>query len=172
MLIVLRFIGVFNAAIWLGAAVFFTFGVAPGVFSAEMKKVFPDEYTGYIGQVLIGRYFTLHLICGLIALGHFFAEMIYAGKSFRRFTFMLLAVVLALGLLGGYFFAPKIKALAHLKYRGTPEQRPMAAQQLKRLHAVSASGNLLSLIALVLYTWQITNPSDQMRFVGSGKFRD
>ena len=172
MLIVLRFIGVFNAAIWLGAAVFFTFGVAPGVFSAEMKRIFGDEYTGFIGQQLISRYFALHLICGLIALGHFFAEMIYAGKSFRRFTFTLLAVILALGLLGGYFFTPRIKALAHLKYRGTPDQRPAAAQQLKRLHAFSASGNLLSLIALVLYTWQITHPSEPTRFVGTSKFRD
>ena len=126
----------------------------------------------FIGQQLIGRYFTLHLICGFIALGHFFAEMIYAGKSFRRFTPLLLALVLALGLLGGSFFAPRIKALAHLKYRGTPEQRPVAAQQLKRLHAFSASGNLLSLLALVIYTWQITHPADPTRFVGSGKFRD
>lgn len=172
MLIVLRIIGVFNAAIWLGAAIFFTFGVAPGVFGDEMKKVFPGEYTGFIGQVLIGRYFTFSLVCGLIALGHFFAEMIYTGKSFRRFTFTLLAGVLALGLLGGSVFAPKIKALHHLKYRGPADQRPAAEQQLKRLHAVSASANLLSLIALVLYTWQITNPSDPTRFVGSTKFRD
>ena len=171
MLIVLRIIGVFNAAIWLGAAIFFTFGVAPGVFSEEMRKFFPGEYTGIIGQVLIGRFFTFSLVCGLIALGHFFAEMMYAGKSFRRFTFALLALVLALGLLGGHVFAPKIKELHHLKYRGPVEQRPAAEQQLKRLHAISATANLLSLIALIIYTWQVTNPSDPTRFVGSGKFR-
>ena len=171
MLVILRIVGVFNAAIWLGGAVFFTFGVARGVFSEEMKRVFPDEYTGFIGQVLIARYFTFNVICGLIALGHFLAEMIYVGKPFRRFTCSFLALLLALGLLGQYFFAPRIQSLHHLKYRGPVEQRPAAAQQLKRLHAFSMIGNLFSLGALVFYTWQITTPADPARFVNSGKFR-
>jgi hypothetical protein len=170
-LAVLRFIGVFNAAIWLGSGIFFTFGVAPGVFSPEMERVFPREYTGYIGQVLIGRFFTFHFVCGLIALGHFFAEVIYAGKAFRRLTFGLLVGVLLLGGLGGFYFSPKIRALHGQKYRGPVAQRPVAAKQLSRLHALSASANLLSLLAIIIYTWQVTNPSDPMRFVGTNKFR-
>lgn len=179
MLVVLRAIGIFNAAIWLGSAVFFTFGVAPGIFSPGMKEVFApqgapleDYYLGVIAQQLIERYFTVNLVCCLIALAHFFGEMIYAGKPFRRFTFSLLVGILALGLLITYVFAPKIKTVHYVKYRGTPDQRPAARQQMSRLHAISASGNLLSLIALVLYTWKVTNPSDPMRFVGAtSKFR-
>lgn len=164
-------LGIFNAAIWLGSALFFTFGVAPGVFSPEMKKVFGDEYTGFIGQQLIGRYFTVNLICCLIGIGHFAAEIIYAGKPFRRLTFGLLIGMLALGVLGGYLFSPRIKTLAHQKYRGPVEQRPAAAADLKRLHAMSMIGNTLSLLALIVYTWQVSNPPDPMRFVGTGKFR-
>lgn len=171
MLVVLRIIGTFNAAIWLGAGVFFTLVVQTGVFSAEMKRVFPGEYTGFIGQVLIGRYFTFHLVCNLIAIGHFFSEMVYMGKPFRRFTFGLLIGVLALGLLGAYVFAPKMRELHHVKYRGPVTQRPAVEQQFSRLHAVSSTGNLLTLIALVVYTWKVTNPSDPMRFVGTSKFR-
>jgi hypothetical protein len=170
-LVVLRFIGIFNAAIWLGAAVFFTFGVQRGVFSPEMKKLFPGEYTGYIGQALIERYFVFSLVCCLIAIGHFFAEMVYAGKPFRRFTFALLLGALALGLLGSYGLSPKIKEAHQIRYRGTVEQRPVAEQRFKRLHAISATSNLLVLLALVVYTWQVTNPSDPMRFVGTAKFR-
>jgi hypothetical protein len=170
-LVVLRIIGVFNAAIWLGSAVFFTFGVARGIFSPEMKRLFPGEYTGLIGQELIGRYFVFSLVCGLIAIGHFFADMVYAGKPFRRFTFGLLIGMLALNLLGGYVFAPRIKELHHVKYRGAPEQRPAAEQQHRRLHAISVSANLLVLIGLFVYTWQVSNPSDPMRFVGTAKFR-
>jgi putative copper export protein len=170
-LIVLRIIGVFNAAIWLGSAIFFTFGIAPGIFSAEMEQIFTKYYTGIIGQHLIGRYFAVNLICGLIALLHFFAEMIYAGKPFRRFTFALLVAVLALGLVGGYVFSPKIKILHQLRYHGTAEERPLAEQQFKRLHAVSAIGNLVSLIALIIYTWRVTNPPDPTRFVSAQKFR-
>jgi uncharacterized membrane protein len=177
-LIFLRIVGVFNAAIWLGSAMFFTFGVAPAIFSDEMKQVFAapgnplrEYYLGVIAQHLIGRYFTLNLVCCLIAIGHFFAEMIYAGKPFRRFTFGLLVGILALGLLAGYVFAPKIKELHRLKYRGTAQEQTVATPQLSRLHGVSMTGNLIGLIALVIYTWQVTNPSDHMRFVSAQKFR-
>jgi hypothetical protein len=170
-LVVLRIIGTFNAAIWLGAALFFTFGIAPGIFSVEMKRVFGDYYTGIIAQNLIGRYFVVNLVCALIALVHFFAEIIYAGKPFRRIPFTLIVLMLVLGLLAGNLFAPKIKAVHNLKYRGPIEQREAAAKQLARLHAVSMTGNLIGLIALVIYTWQVTNPSDHMRFVSAQKFR-
>ncbi len=176
-LAVLRIIGTFNAAIWLGSALFFTVGIAPGIFSPEMKQVFApvtplgDYYLGVIAQHLISRYFTVNLICGIIALAHFFAEMIYAGKSFRRFTFGLIILMLGLGLAGGRIFAPKIKAVHLIKYRGPVEERPRATQQLARLHAVSMTGNLLGLIALIIYTWQVTNPTEHTRFVSAQKFR-
>ena len=178
MLIVLRIIGIFNAAIWLGGAVFFTLGIQPGVFSPEMKQVFAppgaplrEYYLGFIAQQLIARYFTLSLICALIALGHFFAEMIYAGKPFRRFTFGLLIGVLGVGLLSAYFFTPRIQQAHHDKYRAAPARQITAAQEMRKLHALSAAGNVLVLIALMLYTWQVTNPSDPTRFVGTAKFR-
>ena len=95
MLVLLRTIGIFNAAIWLGAGIFFTFGIAPASFTPEMKRVFGEYYVGVIAQNFIGRMFTLNMICGAIALLPFFAEMIYAGRPFRKFTFALLA-----GLLG------------------------------------------------------------------------
>jgi hypothetical protein len=170
-LLALRVIGTFNAAIWLGSALFFTFGIAPGVFSDEMKRVFGDYYTGIIAQNLIGRYFVVNLVCAIIALGHFFAEIIYAGKPFRRLPFGLIILMLVFGLIAGNVFAPRIKAVHNLKYRGPIEQRAPAAKQLARLHAVSMTGNLISLIALVIYTWRVMNPSDHMRFVSAQKFR-
>ncbi len=179
MLVILRAIGIFNAAIWLGSAIFFTFGVAPGIFSPAMKTIFAppgapleDYYLGIIAQHLIERFFTVNLVCCLIAFAHFFGEMIYAGKPFRRFTFSLLVGILAVGLLTTYVFAPKIKTVHYVKYRGTPDQRLAARQQMSRLHAISASGNMLCLIALIIYTWKVSNPSDPMRFVGAtSKFR-
>lgn len=178
MLIALRIVGIFNAAIWLGSALFFTFGIAPAIFSDEMRQTFAppggpmgDYYLGVIAQHLIGRYFTVNLVCGVIALAHFFGEIIYAGRPFNRLTFGLIVIVLVLGLVAGALSAPKIKALHQAKYRGPAEQRPAAAQQLSRLHAVSMSGNLLSLVALVLYTWRASNPADHLRFVGTQKFR-
>ena len=170
-LLVLRIVGVFNAVIWLGSAIFFTFGIAPGIFGDEMKRVFGPYYTGVIGQNLIARYFAVNLICAAVAIVHFFAEIIYTGKPFRRFTIGLLIGILSLGFLGQYVFAPKIKAVHHAKYLGNSEDRPAAGKQLSRLHAVSSIGNLISLLALVIYTWQVTNPPDYTRFVSAQKFR-
>jgi hypothetical protein len=177
-LIALRIVGLFNAAIWLGSALFFTFGIAPAIFSDEMRRVFVqpgsplgDYHLGIIAQHLIGRYFTVNLVCGVIALAHFFGEIIYAGRLFNRLTFGLIVGILGLGLLASTIFAPRLKTLHQDKYIGPVEQRAAAAQQFSRLHAVSMSGNLLSLIALVLYTWRASNPADHLRFVGTQKFR-
>lgn len=178
MLTALRIIGIFNAAIWLGSAIFFTFGVGPGIFSPGMRDVFAppggpmgDYYLGVIAQQLIARYFAVNLICGLVALIHFFGEIFYAGRSFNRLTLGLILVVVGMGLVGAGIFSPKIKSLHQIKYRGPAEQRPAAARQLARLHAVSMSGNFLSLIALMFYTWRASTPSDHLRFLGAQKFR-
>jgi hypothetical protein len=170
-LIALRAIGFFNAAIWLGSAIFFTFGIAPGIFSDELKRIFGDYYTGVIGQNLIGRYFVVNLICGVVAVAHFFAEIVYAGKPFRRLTFGLLIGIISVGLLASQVFSPKIKAVHQLKYRGPLDQRDAAARQFSRLHAVSSVGNLLCLLALVVYAWQVMNPPDSTRFAPTQKFR-
>lgn len=171
MLVLLRIVGTFNAAIWLGAAVFFTFALTTGVFSDEMKRVFGGYYTGVVAQMFVGRYFVVHVVCAIIALVHFFGDIIYAGRPFRRLTFGLLILVLSLGLLGGYVFTPKLKNLHQVKYRGTPEQQESARQQFTRLHVTSRITDVISLIAIIIYTWQVTNPSVQTRFVSAQKFR-
>jgi hypothetical protein len=58
----LRFLGVANAAIWLGAAVFVTCLAGPAFFSAEMLAVFGGQryYAGAAAEVFISRYFFLH----------------------------------------------------------------------------------------------------------------
>jgi hypothetical protein len=170
-LLVLRILGTFNAAVWLGSAVFFTFALTTGVFSAETKRVFGDYYTGVIAQTFVGRYFVLHVTCAVIALLHFFGEMIYAGKPFRRFTFGLIVVVLSFGLLGGFVFMPRLEKLHQIKYRGAPEQQASARQQFTRLHVTSRIADIVGLIAVIIYTWQVTNPPDHTRFVSAQKFR-
>ena len=164
-------VGVFNAAVWLGSAVFFTFALTSGIFSEEFKRVFGGYYTGIVAQTLIGRYFVVHLVCAIIALVHFFAEMAYAGRPFRRIMFGCLLGVLALGLIGGQFFAPRLNRLHEAKYRGSPDQKAAAQQQFSRLHALSRIADVLGLLVIVAYTWQVANPPDQTRFVSAQKFR-
>src|SRR6266436_1420387 len=76
----LRFVGLLNAAVWFGAAIFFTFAAGPAVFSQDMKDALRQNnpyFYGAIAQVLISRYFRLQLICGVIALLHLVMESLY-----------------------------------------------------------------------------------------------
>ena len=68
MLSFLRFFGVTVAAVWFGATVFFTCFAGPAFFTDEMKKLFPPPYNGAIAEIVLGRYFILHYLCGFLAL--------------------------------------------------------------------------------------------------------
>ena len=65
----LRFVGLMNAAVWFGAAIFFTFGIGAAAFSPEMKELLGPKnspyFSGAIAQILIARYFHLQLLCGV-----------------------------------------------------------------------------------------------------------
>lgn len=158
----LRFVGIVNAAVWFGAAIFFTFFAAPGFFSDEMLRILPPPYNGAAAQLIIKRYFILQQWCGAIALLHLFAEKLYAGRALERFTLAVLLVLFSLGLAGGVWLQPKLRDLYLVKYnqKATPEQREVAARTFKTWHGVSQSANLLILPGLLFYLWRVTSSSN------------
>jgi hypothetical protein len=174
-ILLLRFVGVMNAAIWFGAAVFFTLGVAPAFFTPEMKRLFGDAYVGVIAQMVLGRFFALHYVCGLIALAHWIAEWFYLGRTLNRLTLGLLIGVLGFSLIGGLGLQPRLKEWHRTKYSRaesvTPEKRAQAARSFGLWHGVSSTMNLFVLAALGIYFWRLANPADAPRFVSAAKFR-
>jgi hypothetical protein len=172
----LRFVGMVNAAIWLGAAVFFTFAGGPAVFSDDMRTLlggtnFP-YFSGAIAQILIARYFKLQLVCGGIALAHLFVEWLYLGRPVRRFTWGLLVILLGLGLAGGVWMQPKIKRLHHAKYTSaTAQGRAEARDALRIWHGAAQGVNLLVLAGLGGYLWRMAQPEEFTRFVPAVKLR-
>jgi hypothetical protein len=173
----LRFVGILNAAVWFGAAVFFTFGSGRVPFSPEMKALLGSNnypyFSGAIAQILIARYFHLQFICSIIALGHLLAEWLYLGRFPRTLRLGLLLGLCAAVLLGGCWFQPKLRALHAVKYATNqrPETREAASRSFRAWHAVSMGVNLLLLTGLAVYLWRVANPSDETRFVSSVKFR-
>lgn len=178
-MLVLRFIGVLNAAVWLGAAVFFTFFVGPAFFSAETKKVFHDSYffwPGVMLQFVIGRYFYLQQICGVIALVHLIAEWFYLGRSLQRLNVVLLTGLLLLGFVGGFWIQPRLHELHLVMYSMNEQYQPIALAVADRAAAVKAFGtwhgvsqamNLVALAALLVYFWRVTHPSDDLRILSA-----
>lgn len=183
MIVVLRFIGVLNAAVWLGAAVFFTLGAAPAFFSADVQAVPVHKfYVGVIAQFVLERYFYLQQVCGVIAVVHLVAEWFYLGRALQRLNVALLGALLLMGFLGGLWLQPKLQKLHLLKYSMNAQYRPVPVAPAERLaaqkafgrwHGVSMALNLVVLAGLVVYFWRVTHPSDDLRFLKatSGPFR-
>src|SRR4030095_8348720 len=73
----LRLVGIMNAAVWFGAAIFLTFFVAPTVFSHVLKQNLGEVWPGVIASMLLERYFVIQYFCAIIALVHAFTEWIY-----------------------------------------------------------------------------------------------
>jgi hypothetical protein len=191
-ILAIRFIGVLNAAIWLGSAVFFTFAAAPAFFSTDAKALgIPPFYTGSMAQLVLARYFQVQYVCGLIAVAHLLAEWVYLGRALQRFTFSLLVGLLCLGFAGGLWLQPKLKRLNLVRYsmsetkpnqtnsvtifKPVPipyEERVAAEKAFRSWHPVSIAFNVVVLAGLLFYFWRVTHPPDDLRFVSTPtKFR-
>jgi uncharacterized membrane protein len=167
----LRFIGLLNAAVWCGSAIFLVFAL-PALFSPELKRLLTDAGVGFAAEAIIARFFIVQYWCGAIALLHLLAEYFYFGKQAWRLNLAVVTVVLILGLLGGWWVQPKMRSLHIAKYYGkTLEQRTRADKSFKAWHAASEGANLLVIGGLIWYLWRVSTQEETARFVSFSKMR-
>jgi hypothetical protein len=171
----LRFVGVVNAAIWLGAGIFVLF-VFPAVFSPEMHQLFGDEktfkyYSGAVAMVLFKRFFALQYVCGTIALLHLIAEKLYLGRPFPRLGMAVVLVVFGLGLAGGVWLRPRMEGLRNTMYSATASQpqKDVAEQSFKRWHVISNLSMLVMIGGLLVHVVRVTRQEDTSRYVNFSK---
>ena len=173
MLAVLRFIGVVNAAVWFGAAIFFTLGVGPGFFSPEMLKILPRPYAGAAAQVIIERYFMLQHWCGAIALVHWLVEWLYTGRPLQKILLYLLLGLFVASLAGGFWMQPQMHRLHYVMYAG--KFSAAEVQKAKRAfglwHGASQVVNLIMMGGVLVYLWGVTHPIGAPRIPILNKFR-
>jgi hypothetical protein len=167
----LRFIGLLNAAVWCGSAIFLTIGL-PALFSPELKSLLTAPGVGFAAQSIVARYFILQYWCAGIALAHLIAEWLYLGRPLWRFNLGLLIVLLSLGLAGGLWAQPKMRTLHLVKYYGrTAEQQAQAGRAFGIWHGATETINLFVMGALVLYLWRVSKEPEHPRFVSFSKIR-
>jgi hypothetical protein len=176
-IVILRWVGLLNAAVWFGASLVFTFVIAPAFFSPEMRQILGEQgasyvYSGRLAAVVQARYFVLQHWCGAIAILHFLAEWVYLGKPMQKISLGLLLGMFSLGLIGGLWMQPKIAGLHRAKYsvQSSPDQKAQAAKSLKAWHGSAAIANLLVLGALAVYFARINQSGNGTRFVSATKF--
>ena len=166
-----------NAAVWLGAALFYMAGVTPGLASRDVQALFREQYFEYLSgaviQVISTRFFYWHIVCALIALLHLLAEWLYLGRAAHRAWLALLAGLLAVGLISNAWIVPKMAQLHRTRHAVNlrPEHREAAAKSFMSWHRFFQGVNLLVLGGVAVYFWRATTPSDPLRFVGPAKFR-
>ena len=162
-----------NAAIWLGAALFYTANVAPAMFSRDMLALLGTFHAGAVSQIILTRYFYWHMVCAFIALLHLLVEWLYLGRVIPRIWSGLLAGLLALGLLGSFWLSPKLvrlhRAQHYLNVR--PADREAAAKSFRLWYGVFQGLNVLTIGGVAAYFRRATNPPDALRFVSPAKFR-
>jgi hypothetical protein len=169
----LRALGVFNAAVWVGSTVFFTFFAGPAFFSDEMIGILTKPYAGAAAQVVIKRLFWLQLGCLTLAWTHLVFEYIYLGRQVARDLVVVLTVLLVLISLGSFHLQPKLRSLHKVKYGpiSTEIQRHEADQSFKTWHGVSQTLNLFVLLGQLYYFYRLQSSMNNPRFVPTTKFR-
>jgi hypothetical protein len=167
----LRFVGILNAAVWCGSAIFLTIGL-PAVFAPELKRLLTAPGVGFVAEAVVARFFILQYCCGTIALAHLVAEWLYAGRAPLRWNLGLVLLLLALAVAGGLWAQPRMHALHLDKYFGsTPAQQLQAGHLFALWHGASEAANVLAITGLIVYLWRVSAPSDQPRFGNFGKIR-
>jgi hypothetical protein len=180
----LRFVGMLNAAVWLGAALFCLAGASPALASRDAQALFRDSsgvfreqyfdyLSGALAQVVSTHYFHWHIVCALIALLHLLAEWLYLGRSVHRAWLGLLAGLLAVGLISHAWMIPQLAQWHRTRHavNAKPEQQTAAAKALASWQRGFLGLNLLMLGGVAVYFWRITMPTDPLRFVGPTQFR-
>jgi hypothetical protein len=172
----LRFVGILNAAVWFGTAIFFTFGTGLVPFSPEMKSLLGQAnypyFSGAIAQLFIARYFYFQIGCAVVAVVHLLAEWLYLGKYPQKLQVGLVIGLVSAALVGAYWLQPKMRTLHATKYglNTRPESREAASRSFRAWHGVSQVVNVLMVGGLAAYLWRATNPSDPARFVSAVRF--
>ena len=171
---ILRFVGLVNAAVWLGAVVVLAFGIGPALVSPEVERLLGTKnfpyFSGAIAQIAAGRCAYLQFACGLVALLHVLAEWLYFGRAPKRRWLGLLTGLIALSLLNGCWLQPELKRLHTLQFTAV-EERPAARKAFQNWQRAAGAVNLLSAAGLVFYLWRVANPSDPTRILPAAKFR-
>ncbi len=196
MIVLLRFIGVMNAAVWFGATVLFAIGVTPATYSADMQHLLNAigvageqsflSYSDIFHKVYWERFISLQIWCGGVALVHQVAEWLYLGRRLQRITFYLLLALLSLALFNGLVVQPNLKRLHEVEfaYELSPQGRPKvlktpssdserlkAGRSFRIWYLVGTRLNWLSLLGLGALAWRVANPVESAHFLPTSKFR-
>jgi hypothetical protein len=166
-----------NAAVWLGSAVFFVFGVQATASSRHMVELIGTNNFPYfsvaIEQIIAGRFLYIYLVCAALAVVHLGAEWLYLGKYPHRLWVGLVASLCLLGAMQAGVVLPSLRKSHQVQFRQrvTTQERESAVKAFRTWQAVGTGLHYAMLLGLGVYLWRIGNPSEPMKFLSARQFR-
>ncbi len=173
----LRFIGILNAGLWLGAAVFCTVGVVPVASSPDMVGLLGPDFFPYLSgaiiRLIVARLGYWQIFFGIIAWLHLILEWLYLGRLPRRARVGLLTLLFSLSLFAALWLNPKLTRLHRSEYAVNlpPSAHALAAKSFRLWDGVFQAINVLLIGGVAVYFWRLTVTEDAPRFVSPTKFR-
>jgi hypothetical protein len=182
----LRFIGLMNAAVWLGAVVVYAALISPALVSSEMLDVFggtrnpmAPAYRGLAVEIVAGKFHWIHFICSGVAAFHLLVEWLFTGKAIRTLMLYLATTMIVLGLANGLLLHHKMKELHRIRYKYQPppptkeqvEIKAKAATMFDALQTATEVIHWIMVAGLVVYLWKTATPGEQPRFNSTRKFK-
>lgn len=173
----LRFFGLLNASLWLGACIYHLLGAAPVLSSDSVElllgPVNAPFFSTAIRHVLDQRFFRFQLVFALVAWVHILAMWLYMGRTPKRAWQGLLAALVLLTLLQMFAVQPKLESTHLIRYsrQATPQMRAAAAGSFRAWHSFAILLSLLQVAGLAGYYWRVASPPEAARFVSAVKFR-
>lgn len=173
----LRVLGLMNAAVWLGSAVFFVIGAEPATGSQQMTELIGTRnfpfFSVAIEQIISARFLRIYLLCAAVAVVHLGAEWLYLGRYPKRRWLGIVVALCFLGLIQAMIVGPALRKSHHVNFRQnvTTQERESAAKSYRSWHRVSASLNWVMVFGLGFHLWRVATPSASTRFLSARQFR-
>jgi hypothetical protein len=162
-----------NAAVWLGTAAVTAFVIWPGFFTPDMLQVLPPLHAGAAAHVLLRRCILLQYGCAAVAVTLLGLEWLYSGKTLSRWSTYLLLGILGAALFTGAIVQPKAKRWHLAKHlpASSAEERAQGVRSLPLWEGLLQLSNIVTVLALGVYVWEISSAATNPKFVSASKFR-
>lgn len=165
--------GLLNAAVWLGAAVFCSTGLLVAMNSRAAIALIGTQYftqvSGALTQIVFSRFYHLQILCAIVAGLHLVAEWLYLGRYPRRFWAGLLVALFVTSLVGSLWLNPKLTRLHRAQFvpNQPAAQVEIARRQFQVWEGVFQAVNVLMIGGIAVYFWRLTQVENEPRFIKS-----
>lgn len=169
----LRFVGVMNAAVWLGASLYHLLAVGPFFSTAAARWVLGEPQATGAGLMLWHRLYTLQYLCVGVAWAHLLTEWVYLGRGPSRFQGWMLSLMLTLTLAGDLELRHGVEP-AHwtrLNAKANAEEKARAQRNYPLWSALWMSTQAGLTLAVILFSSRTLMATPGPRFMTQGKFR-